>query len=120
MSDELVFTDDVAQADDPELLFDSEVEVVDALPVVVEARPLEPVRQQSMALVAASTAVAATSFIAGVATAAVVGRQLSRRLGRPRSGGARALPTARANGELFDVLSSQSYRVDVHLLGRRS
>jgi hypothetical protein len=81
-------------------------EVVDGLPVVAEmrtiesARPLVPARQ--------AAALAATGFVAGAATVAVVHRRrtrLSRRKRRKMSG-------------LGEIVSSNSFLVDVHLIRR--
>jgi hypothetical protein len=93
--------------DDGEL----DVEEVDGLPVLADVRPLEPARPQTGAALAQTAAVAATGFVAGAATAAVLGRHLlGRRLARPRLG-----PRA----ELLEVVATRSYLVNVHVLGRR-
>jgi hypothetical protein len=85
------------------------VEVVDGLPVVVvdppadleAARPVPVPARQAAAL-------AATGFVAGAATAAVVTR---RRLkpGRRRK---------RKKGTIGEIVTSNSFLVDVHLLKR--
>jgi hypothetical protein len=93
-------------------------EVVDVLPVLVAARPLEPARPPAALALAQTAAVAATGFFAGVATAAVLGRRRQRRLGQPAAG-AGAVGPARPAGS-FEVVSSRSYLVDVHVLERRS
>ena len=88
----------------PEELED-EGEVVDGLPVVAEpraveaARPLVPARQ--------AAALAATGFVAGAATVAVVHRRRSRVPRRRRK--------ARGLGE---IVASNSFLVDVHLIKR--
>ena len=88
----------------PEELED-EGEVVDGLPVVAEpraveaARPLVPARQ--------AAALAATGFVAGAATVAVVRRRRSRAPRRRRK--------ARGLGE---IVASNSFLVDVHLIRR--
>jgi hypothetical protein len=100
--------------DDGEL----DVEEVDGLPVLADVRPLEPARPQTGAALAQTAAPAtkpvaatATGFVAGAATAAVLGRHLlGRRLARPRLG-----PRA----ELLEVVATRSYLVNVHVLGRR-
>ena len=88
---------------------EEEGEVVEGLPVVAEsraveaARPLVPARQ--------AAALAATGFVAGAATAAVVGRRRSgglRRRRRKRKGG----------GPLGEIVASNSFLVDVHLIRR--
>jgi hypothetical protein len=82
---------------------EDEGEVVDGLPVVAEpraveaARPLVPARQ--------AAALAATGFVAGAATAAIVQRRRIR--GRRRK--------ARNLGE---IVASNSFLVDVHLVKR--
>ncbi len=81
-------------------------EVVDGLPVVTEpraveaARPLVPARQ--------AAALAATGFVAGAATVAVVHRRRSRAPRRRRK--------ARGLGE---IVASNSFVVAVHLITRR-
>jgi hypothetical protein len=85
------------------------VEVVDGLPVVAgQPRVLEPTRP---ALVPArqAAALAATGFVAGAATAAVVTRRRSRNPSRRRR---------RKKGALGEVVASNSFLVDVHLLRR--
>jgi hypothetical protein len=86
---------------------DEEVEVVDGLPVVAEprvveaaARPLVPARQ--------AAALAATGFVAGAATVAVVHCRRSRVSRRRR----------RKAGALGEIVASNSFLVDVHLLKR--
>jgi hypothetical protein len=66
-------------------------------------------------------AVAATGFMAGAATAAVLGRRLSRSQARRAalapSGEARPLAPARSGS--VEVLASQRFIVDVYTLARR-
>jgi hypothetical protein len=66
---------------------------------------------------AQTAAVAATGFVAGVATAAVLGRRRQRRL----QGSANAGLPDRASGPAgaYRALSHRTYLVDVHLLERR-
>jgi hypothetical protein len=85
------------------------VEVLDGLPVVAERHgDLEPTRP---ALVPArqAAALAATGFVAGAATAAVVTRRRSRSASRRRK---------RGKGSLGEIVASNSFLVDVHLLRR--
>ena len=82
-----------------------EGEVVDGLPVVAETTAVEPVRQLLPARQAA--ALAATGFVAGAATVAVVHR--SRRL-LPRR--------RRRRARLGEIVASNSFLVDVHLIRR--
>jgi hypothetical protein len=90
-----------------------EYEVVDALPVLAEARRVEPAQHPSTTAVALAqtAAVAATGFVAGIATAAVLGRRRQRRLAAPAA-------ASRPAGAL-QVASSRTYLVEVHLLERR-
>jgi hypothetical protein len=86
---------------------EEEIEVVDGLPVVAEPRVIEPVtRPQVPARQAA--ALAATGFVAGAATVAVVQRRRSRVSRRRRR---------KASG-LGEIVASNSFLVDVHLLKR--
>ena len=83
-------------------------EVLDGLPVVaepvaVEVRPAAVPARQAAAL-------AATGFVAGAATAAMVTRRWSR-------GAARRRRRRRAGG-LGEVVASNSFLIDVHLLRR--
>ena len=81
----------------------------DALPILAATgRRLESARPTGGVAVAQAAAVAATGFVAGVATAAVLGRRRQRRLARGPG----------AVGSL-QVVSSRSYLVDVHVLERR-
>jgi hypothetical protein len=85
-----------------------EPEVVDGLPVVAETMAVEvrpaavPARQ--------AAALAATGFVAGAATAAMVTRRRSR-------GGLLRRRRRRAAG-LGEVLATNTFLVDVHLLRR--
>jgi hypothetical protein len=82
-----------------------EGEVVDGVPVVAESRAVEPARPLVPARQAA--ALAATGFVAGAATAVVV----QRRRGRvPRR--------RRKAGGVGEIVASNSFLVDVHLIRR--
>jgi hypothetical protein len=86
----------------------NEPEVVDAYPVAVRRQaPLEPFRPAPVPAVQAA-ALAATGFVAGAATAAVV----ARRRGRP---GRRR---RRKKGALGEIVATNSFLVDVHLIRR--
>jgi len=83
-------------------------EVVDGLPVPAEPAPLPvPLRASQVPAVQAA-ALAATGFVAGAATAAVVARRRAkpRRLRR------------RKKGVLGEIVGSNSFLVDVHLVRR--
>ncbi len=85
------------------------IEEVDAV-VVTDARAL-PVHRAAGQLVASPAALATTSFVAGIATAAIIAH-------RRASRGSRRLAkkTGRARG--LDITASRSFLVDVHLLNR--
>ena len=87
---------------------EEEGEVVDGLPVVAEPTAVERARPQVPARHAA--ALAATSFVAGAATVAVVNRRRGR-LGPRRRRRRRA-------GPLGEIVASNSFLVDVHLIRR--
>jgi hypothetical protein len=86
---------------------DDDVEVVDGLPVPVGPPPaIEPVRIAQVPVVHAA-ALAATGFVAGAATAAVVSRRRLRPSRRRRK-----------KGMMGEIVASNSFLVDVHLLRR--
>jgi hypothetical protein len=83
--------------------FEDEGEVVDGLPVMAEAQAVEPRRALLPARQAA--ALAATSFVAGAAAAVAVRRaRIPRRRRRSRG--------------LGEIVASNSFLVDVHLIRR--
>ena len=86
----------------------TDVEIVDGLPVVAE----EPGVLEERALVSVpavqAAALAATGFVAGAATVAVVSRRRTKR----------ALKKRKKNGPLGEIVSSNSFLVDIHLLRR--
>ena len=83
------------------------MEVVDGLPVVTEAGVLEE-RPTAVVSTIQATALAATGFVAGAATVAVVSRHRTKK----------ALKKSRRSGPLGEIVSSRSFLVDVHLLRR--
>ena len=86
-------------------------EVVDGLPVPAdEPRVLEPVRPAAAPMVPAvhAAALAATGFVAGAATVAVVTRRRSRVLRRRK----------KRKGAIGEIVGSNSFLVDVHLVRR--
>jgi hypothetical protein len=87
-----------------------EPEVVDAVPVLADSRAVEPLAARPAIQAAA---VAATSFVAGAATVAVIRRRGARRALR-RARRRRAPRT----GEVLEIVSSRSFLVDVHLVNR--
>jgi hypothetical protein len=84
-----------------------EPEEVDAVPVLTEARPIEPRRAPGQVVVRQAAAVAATSFAAGIATVALARAHKVRRDRR------------RARRGMAPIVASRSFLVDVHLLGPR-
>jgi hypothetical protein len=85
------------------------VEVVDGLPVVSgQTRVLEPAEPAPLPARQAA-ALAATGFAAGAVTAAVVTRRRATRPVRRRK---------RKKGAIGEIVSSNSFLVDVHLLKR--
>ena len=83
-------------------------EVVDAVPVLAESRAVEPLSARPAVQAAA---VAATSFVAGAATIAVMRRRGARKALRRRKRSTRA-------GEVLEIVSSRSFLIDVHLVNR--
>jgi hypothetical protein len=77
--------------------------------VVADVRALEPARPALPAVQVA--AVAATGFVAGAATLALVGRASARRRARSRGFVARRVDD-------LPIVGSRRFLVDVHLLGR--
>jgi hypothetical protein len=84
---------------------EDEGEIVDGLPVVADSRTIEPARPLVPARQAA--ALAATGFVAGAATVAVVHRRRNR-VSRRR----------RRKSSMGEIMASNSFLVDVHLLKR--
>ena len=83
------------------------VEIVDGLPVVANhTRVLEPAVPAPLPARQAA-ALAATSFAAGAVTAAMVSRRRARRPARKRK-----------KGVVGEIVTSNSFLVDVHLLRR--
>jgi hypothetical protein len=82
-------------------------ETVDGMPVLVDVRPIE--RAPSVALPAVqAAAVAATGFVAGAATVALVRRHSARKLARSR----------RRPVDLLPVVGTRTFLVDVHLIAK--
>ena len=86
-------------------------EVVDGLPVLARRRTLD-IRRPALVAPRQAAALAATGFMAGAAMTAVLSRRRSRvRLGR----------RARRKGSpaIGEILATNSFLVDVHLVKRR-
>jgi hypothetical protein len=86
-------------------------EAVDGLPVLADVRPIERVPLTALPAVHAA-AVAATGFVAGAATVALVKRHSARKLARSR----RSAP-ARVT-DMLPIVGSRTFVVDVHLLAK--
>jgi hypothetical protein len=86
-----------------------EAEVVDGLPVLSEVRALDPAGAAALPAVQAAAA-AATGFVAGAATLALLRRHSARRLARAR--------LQRRGPAGLPVVASRSFLVDVHLLAK--
>jgi hypothetical protein len=87
---------------------EDEGEIVDGLPVVAESRGLEPAARPLVPARQAA-ALAATGFVAGAATVAVVHRRRARLPRRKRR---------KLAGGLGEIVASNSFLVDVHLIRR--
>jgi hypothetical protein len=94
---------------------ESVVEVVEGVVVLAAARPLEPLRAGPPPFVQVA-AVAATGFVAGAATAAVLGRRFSRVQARRAASGPATVALRRA--EPYKVLASRRFVVDVHTIAQ--
>ncbi len=87
-------------------------EVVDGLPVLAEVRTIERSSPASLPAVQAAAA-AATGFVAGAATIALIKRRSSRKVARARKNGSRRV------ADLLPITASRSFLVDVHVIGKQ-
>jgi len=94
-----------------EALDGDDVETIDALPVLAEVRPLQRASPVSLPAVQAAAA-AATGFVAGAATIALVRRHSARKLARTQRN-IRSRPL-----DMLPVVGSRTFLVDVHLLAK--
>jgi hypothetical protein len=83
-------------------------ETVQGVPVLAEVRAIAPHSPASLPAVQAA-AVAATSFVAGAATLALVRRHTARKLARRQP---------RRPLDALPIVGSRSFLVDVHLIAR--
>jgi anti-sigma factor RsiW len=104
MSDELEFISEAILDGEPE-------ETVDGLPILADVRPLERASPTVLPAVQAA-AVAATGFVAGAATIALVRRHGARKLARSQ----RSMP--RRAVDMLPIAGSRTFLVDVHLLAK--
>lgn len=86
-------------------------ETVDGVPVLAEVRAIEPVTPAALPAVQAAAA-AATGFVAGAATLALVRRYSARKVARGRN--------RQRGGEGLSIVASRSFLVDVHLIAKGS
>jgi hypothetical protein len=93
-------------------------EVVEGVLVIAAPRRLAPVRQGPPPLRQVA-AVAATGFVAGAATAAVLGRRMSRVAARRAANAATPSAPALLRRGPYEVVASRRYLVDVHTIVQR-
>ena len=89
-----------------------EEEVVDGLPVLAEIRAIERPSHASLPAVQAAAA-AATGFVAGAATIALIKRRSARKVARSGKNGSRRV------ADLLPITASRSFLVDVHVIGKQ-
>ena len=90
-------------------------EVVEGVLVIAAPRRLAPLREASAPLRQVA-AVAATGFVAGAATAAVLGRRMSRVQARRAANAATPSAPALLRRGPYEVVASRRYLVDVHTI----
>jgi hypothetical protein len=97
--------------DAPELLEPEQAEeIVDGLPVLADVRAIEPASPATLPAVQAAAA-AATGFVAGAATIALLRRHSARKVARARL-------TSRRGSSGLPIVGSRSFLVDVHLIAK--
>jgi hypothetical protein len=104
-------TENIVDADvveDPEAPANGE-ETVQAVPVLAEVRTIASPPPAMLPAVQAA-AVAATGFVAGAATLALVKRHSARKLARSRQ--------SRRAVDALPIIGSRSFLVDVHLIAK--
>lgn len=110
------FADEHAPVDltakEAELSAEPDEEVVDGLPVIAEVRTIERSSPASLPAVQAA-AVAATGFVAGAATIALIKRRSARKVARNGKNGSRRV------ADLLPITASRSFLVDVHVIGKQ-
>ena len=87
-------------------------EIVDELPMLAEVRTIERPGPASLPAVQAAAA-AATGFVAGAATIALIKRRSARKLARNGKNGSRRV------ADLLPITASRSFLVDVHVIGKQ-
>lgn len=95
---------------DQEVILEEE-STVDGVPVLADVRVVEQARGSALPAVQAA-AVAATGFVAGAATLAVMKRHRTRKLARQQ----RTFP--RRAVDMLPIVGSRTFLVDVHLIAK--
>jgi hypothetical protein len=90
---------------------ETEEETVDGLPVLAEVRPIERGSPAVFPAVQAAAA-AATGFVAGAATIALVKRHSARKLARTQRN------VSRRPVDMLPIVGSRTFLVDVHLIAK--
>jgi hypothetical protein len=90
---------------------DGAEETVEGLPVLADVRAIEPASRATLPAVQAAAA-AATGFVAGAATIALVRRHSTRKLARTQ----RKAP--KRPMDMLPIVGSRTFLVDVHLIGK--
>jgi hypothetical protein len=90
---------------------EADVEIVDGLPVLAEVRTVERAAPASLPTVQVA-AVAATGFVAGAATVALVKRRTARKVARAGRGGSRRA------ADMLPIAATRSFLVDVHVIAK--
>lgn len=103
---------DEVRIEDGEETVDGELELVAEAHPVPRGQRTIVVAGREMTTAQAATAMAATGFMAGAATVAVVRARADRKQTR------RERRRARKRKEMLQVVASRSFLVDVHLLNR--
>jgi hypothetical protein len=104
-------TDPMSTSPEDPVGFAVEEETVDGLPVLAEVRPIERFTPTSLPAVQAAAA-AATGFVAGAATIALVKRRGARKLARARRNNSRRAM------DMLPIVGSRTFLVDVHLIAK--
>jgi hypothetical protein len=91
----------------PDVILEEE-EAVDGVPVLSEVRALEPAPSVALPAVQAA-AVAATGFVAGAATLALMRRHATRKVARSR---------LRRGVDALPIAGTRSFLIDIHLIAK--
>jgi hypothetical protein len=102
----------VPEPEDAGSVPEPDVEIVDGFPVLAEVRTVERAAPAVLPAVQVA-AVAATGFVAGAATVALVKRRAARKVVRSGRGGSRRA------ADLLPIAASRSFLVDVHVIGKQ-